>query len=189
MCTWGVHRAQSSHPYHSQHISYTVEMWSPFHSIIHIVPLVKEKWERTCWISNRMLATGEPKTVNLFKYKCHNRCLRHGTDRRKTACCVSMRTWVQIPRPHLEPGVVVHTCNTTARRQRQRDPRGLTASTQANQSALGSGRTISKELEEEWLTDRYPMLTWGFHMHMQYNPPPPHTHIHTHSLTSQWFKI
>lgn len=43
MCTWGGHRARSSHLYHSQHIFYTVGMWSPSHSIIHIAPLIKKE--------------------------------------------------------------------------------------------------------------------------------------------------
>lgn len=43
-CTWGVHRAQFSHPCRFQRIFYTAGRWSPSHSIIHIVPLIKKNW-------------------------------------------------------------------------------------------------------------------------------------------------
>lgn len=49
-CTWGGHRARSSHPCHSQHRSYTAGRWSPSHSRVHIAPVGDEWRVLSNWI-------------------------------------------------------------------------------------------------------------------------------------------
>lgn len=84
-----------------------------------------------------------------------------------------------------EPGTVAHSCNPSAGRQGQVDPRNSLAASLAELGNPGvSERLYFNKKRVERKRERYSRLTSGFHMHvliLAYL----HTYVHTHATHTQ----